>query len=82
MLVHKFLTRIEEERGRLLHWAPLFLGAGIGLYFSLKSEPTALVYAGVMVLVGACVLITRFWPWGIGPVAMAACLVGLGISQI
>ena len=78
MLVHKFLTRIEEERGRLLHWAPLFLGAGIGLYFSLKSEPTALVYAGVMVLVGACVLITRFWPWGVGPIAMAACLAGLG----
>ncbi len=78
MLVHKFLIRIEEERGRLLHWAPLFLGTGIGIYFGVAAEPTLPVYAGLAVLIVTCAVIARIWPWGIGPLAIALGLVGLG----
>ncbi|MCI2392911.1 ComEC/Rec2 family competence protein [Aliiroseovarius sediminis] len=80
MLVHKFLTRIEEERGRLLHWAPLFLGAGVGTYFSLPTEPTTLIYVALTVFVAATSLIAWRWPWGVGPLAIAAGLVGVGIA--
>ncbi|MDE9451817.1 ComEC/Rec2 family competence protein [Aliiroseovarius sp. Z3] len=79
MLVHKFLTRIEEERGHLLHWAPLFLGAGIGIYFGLLSEPTVPVYAGLVLLIVICAVTARLWPWGIGPLAIAIGLVALGV---
>ena len=36
-----------SERGRLFYWYPVFLGIGIGLYFSLSFEPTMMVAASV-----------------------------------
>ncbi|SEW08476.1 competence protein ComEC [Aliiroseovarius sediminilitoris] len=80
MLVHKFLIRIEEERGRLLHWAPLFMGSGIGLYFGLMTEPTVPVYVGLTALIVICAVIARIWPWGIGPLATAIGLMAFGVS--
>ncbi|GHE92553.1 hypothetical protein GCM10016455_10740 [Aliiroseovarius zhejiangensis] len=79
MLVQTFLTRIEEERGRLLHWAPLFLGTGIGLYFGVSREPTMTVYAGLVLAILACLTSARLWPWGIGPVAIGVALVATGV---
>lgn len=80
MLVQKILTRIEEERGRLLHWAPLFFGLGIGLYFALRWEPGPLTYAVLITVMACCVLTARRWPWGIGPLAFAVGLVAFGLS--
>ena len=80
MLVQKILTRIEEERGHLLHWAPLFLGTGIGIYFSLRFEPTAVFYAGLVAVIILCGFVAWRWPWGIGPVAVAIGLVAFGLA--
>lgn len=79
MLVHKTLARIEDERGRLLHWAPLFLGTGIGVYFTLKVEPTLMVYAGLACFCMLCALCARLWPWGAGPMAVACGLIAFGV---
>ena len=38
---------LQAQRGHLFPWVPVFLGAGIGAYFSLKSEPGWAVYAGL-----------------------------------
>ncbi|UWQ60171.1 ComEC family competence protein [Leisingera caerulea] len=38
---------LQAQRGHLFPWIPVFLGAGIGAYFSLKSEPGWAVYAGL-----------------------------------
>lgn len=36
---------LQAQRGHLFPWVPVFLGAGIGAYFNLKSEPGWAVYA-------------------------------------
>lgn len=36
---------LQAQRGHLFAWVPVFLGAGIGAYFNLKSEPGWAVYA-------------------------------------
>ena len=54
----KWLARIEarllEQRGHFFPWVPVFLAAGIGIYFSLRFEPGWMEYAVVLVLGGAC----------------------------
>lgn len=49
-----WLDGLVEARGRLLPWAPVFLGAGIGAYFALPVEPTPLALAvfGLVALLG------------------------------
>ena len=73
------LTRVERERGRFLHWVPIFLGTGIGIYFLLPVEPGPLGYGALVVLLLLSVLITRFWPWGLGPVSRGVALIAAGI---
>lgn len=36
---------LQMQRGYLFPWAPVFLGTGIGCYFSLMSEPVPTVFA-------------------------------------
>ncbi|MCB4454073.1 ComEC/Rec2 family competence protein [Leisingera sp. McT4-56] len=38
---------LQAQRGSLFPWVPVFLGAGIGAYFSLKAEPNAAAVAGL-----------------------------------
>ncbi len=60
---------LQGQRGNLFPWVPVFLGAGIGTYFSLKTEPAAAAIAGLAaaaLLLGACALMRRpmaflFW---------------------
>ncbi|MCK8464842.1 ComEC family competence protein [Aliiroseovarius sp. S1339] len=61
-----------------MHWAPLFLGTGVGTYFALLSEPTGPIYASLIAFVAFCALIAWLWPWGFGPLAIAVGLVGFG----
>jgi competence protein ComEC len=74
------LSRIEEERGRFLIWAPLFFGTGIGLYFVPLREPDIATYTGLAVLGLICAGIAWRWPWGIGPLARALICVALGFG--
>lgn len=74
------LSRIEEERGRFLIWAPLFFGTGIGLYFVPLREPDIATYTALAVLTLICAGIAWRWPWGIGPLARALICVALGFG--
>ncbi|MEX0301625.1 MAG: DUF4131 domain-containing protein, partial [Leisingera sp.] len=48
-LIATISEMLQVQRGHLFPWVPVFLGAGIGAYFSLKSEPAAEVYATIAV---------------------------------
>ena len=68
---------INGQRGALLLWAPVCLGLGIGLYFSLKTEPDASIYASAAALalgVGALGAALRFRD-AFGPICLAIVLV-------
>ena len=78
MLVQKILTRIEEERGRLLNWAPLCLGLGIGLYFASPQELGPTAYGLLIATVVVALVVVWLRPWGIGPLAVALGLVAFG----
>ncbi|SPF75829.1 ComE operon protein 3 [Aliiroseovarius pelagivivens] len=80
MLAVKLLSRIEEERGRFLIWAPLFFGAGIGLYFVPSREPDIGIYTALAILGLFCAGIAWRWPWGIGPLARAVICIALGFG--
>lgn len=45
-----FLSALLGERDRWIYWLPVFLGAGIGLYFSLPLEPPLWVWCVLCVL--------------------------------
>jgi len=44
----------QAQRGALMPWAPVALGLGVALYFSLPAEPGALGYglAGLVLALG------------------------------
>lgn len=79
MIGQQILIRVEEERGRFLNWAPLFLSFGIGGYFLLRSEPSLGIYASLITAIASLLVIDRLWPWGIGPLARAIALVAFGL---
>ncbi len=78
-MLGQILLRVETERGRFLHWVPIFLATGIGGYFLWPNEPTETLYimlAGFILLM----LVVRWrLPWGYGPVAAMFALVALGV---
>ena len=67
------MARIEQaflsQRGHLFAWAPVFLAAGIGAYFSLRWEPEILYYAALLAIIAAASL----GAWRAGPVAAPLC---------
>ncbi|WP_226621435.1 ComEC/Rec2 family competence protein [Alloyangia pacifica] len=73
---------LAAQRGHLFVWAPVCLGAGIGVYFSLPVEPpeAALLAAGVcgcLLLVGA-----RLWSggWSAPGIGLGLLLLGLALA--
>lgn len=50
-------TCLEEQRPRYFLWAPVFLGAGAGVYFALKVEPTLPIYPSILVFLAMAGLI-------------------------
>lgn len=78
------LARIEmalwAQRGHLFPWVPVWLAAGIGLYFGLSFEPppTLFLYlgAGITVLSAFALVVRRSWT----PLVWAVVLVGLGFG--
>lgn len=81
------LAQIEqillEQRGHLFPWAPVCLGLGIGVFFSLLWEPGWQVYGPLLGLIAVCVLLALWRPgglaalvWGLALVALGFCLAG------
>ena len=72
-----------EERERWILWVPVFIGAGVALYFGLPSEPPSWLGAtGLVVTLAARVVVRR---WSV-PTTAAACLalafLGLAAAQL
>ncbi|WP_223633571.1 ComEC/Rec2 family competence protein [Rhodobacter sp. TJ_12] len=70
------LGALERAQIHWLLWAPLALGAGIGLYFTLPAEPGALFH-----LLALALAALGFWAWMRGPGALhlPAALLVLGV---
>jgi competence protein ComEC len=64
------LANLAAERERWPLWLPVFMGAGIGLYFLLKHEPP--VWLGPAALLPAALACAAAWRWERGRFA-AAC---------
>lgn len=72
---------LDEQRGALFPWVPVFFAIGIGFYFALPEEPGAMGWSllGVVAALSiGAVLATRFhWPL---LVAVAAVLLGVLVA--
>ncbi|MBT2130788.1 ComEC/Rec2 family competence protein [Planktotalea lamellibrachiae] len=75
----QILLRVETERGRFLHWVPIFLATGIGGYFLWPNEPSETIYMALGGFVLLMLAVRWRLPWGYGPVAGMFALVALGI---
>ncbi len=72
------LRAVAAQRGHLLPWAPVCLGAGIGAWFALPEEPGAAAYALLAGLVVPVALGARRLPEDARPLAGALALMVLG----
>lgn len=52
-----FTTVLEEQRGHLFVWCPVFFASGIGLYFSLPAEPIFAVWTCCALAAGLVALL-------------------------
>ena len=77
-------TALLAQRGHLLLWAPVFLGAGIGMYFALPVEPGVALYA----YTAATLVLVAGIAWAVGEamrpvfIAMALVLIGALLAGI
>jgi competence protein ComEC len=73
-----FLNPFLEERERWFLWLPVFLGLGIGVYFTLPQEPALWPFLLALVLCGAAAFLLRMTFFL--PVLLAGMMTMLGIS--
>lgn len=74
----------QGQRGALMPWSPVMVGAGVALYFALPVEPSGLVLA-VLGCLGVALLLLGWRAREVfGPLAFALALViaGLGLSAL
>jgi competence protein ComEC len=74
-------ARLGAEGERRLLWLPVFFGAGIGLYFTLKTEPP--LWLGVLATIGAGALayaLRRHRPAGEATLALALFAAGFALA--
>ena len=72
------LAAIAGARGRLLPWAPVFLGLGIGLYFACHREPGNPLVAAFAIIALCCLALTRLGHEDLRALAWAAFFVAGG----
>jgi competence protein ComEC len=73
------ITALLAQRGRLILWVPVCLAVGIGIYFSLPTEPEALHYGILAVCVLAFAYGARLAGEAFAPLIWACVLVGMGV---
>ncbi|MCC6000777.1 MAG: ComEC/Rec2 family competence protein [Pararhodobacter sp.] len=73
------LLALAAARGRLFPFAPVFLGIGIGLYFSLPSEPGATGFGMLAFLATGAGLAGITGPERLRPLFIAVMLVAAGV---
>ncbi len=67
------------QRGHLFGWAPVCLGAGIGIYFALRVEPGLPAYAALALAAALCLALSRVIGHAAAPLAIGAALIALGV---
>jgi competence protein ComEC len=73
---------LAAERERWVLWVPVFLGVGIGVYFSLPTEPPAWAAGAGLAGVGAIGVVARRHPAWLAMVLASACVAaGMAIAQ-
>lgn len=65
-MLAKIIGQLQDERARWVLWAPVFLGIGIGAYFSLPFEPS--FRAGILLALSAIGLV--LWQRSLWPVVL------------
>ncbi|WP_370692956.1 ComEC/Rec2 family competence protein [Pseudotabrizicola sp.] len=70
---------LAMARGTLFPWVPIFIGAGIGGWFSLSWEPGAEVYAGAVGVLLLCLILRLWGPEAGHPFAAALGCVAIGV---
>ncbi|WP_371223804.1 ComEC/Rec2 family competence protein [Roseovarius sp. 2305UL8-3] len=66
------------QRGHLFPWVPVCLGAGIGAYFTLRSEPSELHYAYALAGAASLILLGRLVNDALSPLLWGGALIALG----
>ncbi|MFN3847145.1 MAG: ComEC/Rec2 family competence protein [Paracoccaceae bacterium] len=69
---------VAMARGTLFPWVPLFIGTGVGIWFSLMWEPGLLHYAAACAVGSVCLGLMLFAPSILHPWAVAVGCVALG----
>ena len=77
--VRRFPDPLARLHGHLFPWLPVCLGLGIGLYFALHREPSAMLLGAAAVGLAATVAIWRVGHPALRPFALAVALVALGL---
>src|SRR5689334_9722983 len=76
-------TALSAEQDRWFLWLPVFLGTGIGIYFSLTFEPPFWLGLALAALTVAAVAFLRWRERGIAAaLALAAIAVGFAAAEI
>nr|WP_237072536.1 ComEC/Rec2 family competence protein [Pseudaestuariivita rosea] len=70
---------LDAQRGQVLLWMPVFLGTGIGVYFSLKTEPSAVVLAGCAALMAINLLLAVLRRYGLAYLLLPLSLIAAGL---
>ncbi len=70
---------LDDQRGALFAWIPVWLGVGIGLYFALPVEPgpVAWIALAAILAAGSVLLLLGLWRY---PPLVALILVGTGFG--
>lgn len=74
---------VDTQRGHLFPWSPVLLGVGIGVYFALPSEPSAVAFLGIVGL-SLTLSATGYWvsaPSRVYIIAIVLVLAGLSLAS-
>lgn len=76
------LHALQQARGLLFAWLPIFMACGIGGWFVLPFEPGWLFYLGAGLILSGAALAHRYGPELAHPVAVMVGAVALGVLAI
>ncbi|TMM54876.1 ComEC/Rec2 family competence protein [Sulfitobacter sabulilitoris] len=68
------------QRGHLIGWVPVCLAIGIGLYFSVRFEPTGVHYIALGAIGVVSLVLWHRGGEAFGPIGLALVLVALGVG--
>ncbi len=71
---------IDRQRGHLFPWSPVLLGIGIGVYFTVKSEPTGATLISLLLVALVVGLVARRLPPAAQVCVAGLVLIALGFT--